>query len=138
MKYLLDTNAVIAVLNDSQSTVARHLKSKESWSIGISSLVAHELYYGAHKSRRKEENIRLVDSLFFEVVSFDKEDAQAAGEIRAVLAQQGQPIGPYDVLIAGQALARGLTLVTNNIREFQRVSDLLLENWSVADFKGSR
>ena len=132
MKYLLDTSAVIAVLNDPQSTVARHLKSKESRSIAISSLVVHELYYGAHKSRRKEENLQLVDGLLFEVVSFDKEDACAAGEIRAALAQRGQPIGPYDVLIAGQALARGLTLVTNNIREFQRVCDLLLEDWSVA------
>jgi tRNA(fMet)-specific endonuclease VapC len=67
--------------------------------------------------------------LRFEVLDFDREDARKAGEIRASLANAGTPVGPYDVLIAGQAVARGLTLVTNNTREFQRVASLRIEDW---------
>ena len=130
MKYLLDTNAIIAVLNDSQSPVARTLRSKSPDEVGISAIVTHELYYGAFKSRRVAENVGLVDRLLFNVVGFDNEDARRAGEIRATLATEGIPIGPYDVLIAGQASARGLSLVTNNLREFQRVPELRIEDWS--------
>jgi tRNA(fMet)-specific endonuclease VapC len=71
----------------------------------------------------------VVESLQFEVVPFDKEDARQAGEIRATLEVLGTPIGPYDVLIAGQACARGLVLVSRNLREFQRVDGLTVENW---------
>lgn len=131
MRYLLDTNAVIAVLNDANSTVATNLKSKAPRDVALSSIVVHELYYGAFKSRRREQNVNLVDSLLFEVLGFDKEDARQAGEIRGHLAAVGSPIGPYDVLIAGQAAARGLILVTNNIREFGRVPGLSVEDWSV-------
>jgi tRNA(fMet)-specific endonuclease VapC len=67
----------------------------------------------------------------FEVLELDKEDSRRAGEIRAALAVAGQPIGPFDNLIAGQAVARGLVLVTNNLREFQRVPNLRVEDWSV-------
>ncbi len=97
--------------------------------IGISSIVVHELFYGAFKSQRSETNVALVDCLQFEVVDFDREDARCAGEIRAVLAADGKPIGPYDVLIAGQAFARGLVLVTHNVGEFERVAGLHIEDW---------
>jgi len=70
-----------------------------------------------------------IDRLFFEILDFDPEDARHAGEVRAQLALAGTPIGPYDVLIAGQALARSLTLVTHNMREFQRVVGLSIEDW---------
>jgi tRNA(fMet)-specific endonuclease VapC len=70
-----------------------------------------------------------IDVLRFEIVEFDQEDARRAGEIRAVLAKAGAPIGAYDVLIAGQALARSLTLVTHNVREFGRVEGLVVEDW---------
>jgi tRNA(fMet)-specific endonuclease VapC len=72
-----------------------------------------------------------IDALRFEIVEFDQEDARRAGEIRAALAKAGAPIGPYDVLIAGQALARSLTLVTHNVREFGRVEGLVVEDWEV-------
>jgi tRNA(fMet)-specific endonuclease VapC len=72
-----------------------------------------------------------VDALQFEVIEFDKEDARRAGEVRAYLAGRGTPIGPYDVLIAGQAMARGLILVTHNIGEFQRVPALQIEDWAI-------
>lgn len=131
MKYLLDTNAIIAVLNDPQSPVSLHLRSKTPDEVGISTIAVHELYYGAFKSQRSKKNAELVDDLLFQIVEFEKEDARRAGEIRAVLALQGNPIGPYDVLIAGQASARGLVLVTNKLREFERVPALLIEDWSV-------
>ena len=133
MKYLLDTNAVIAVLNDPKSAVASKLKQKEPEEVGISTIVIHELYYGAFKSAKQKQNVDLVDNLLFEVLELDKEDSRRAGEIRAILAVAGQPIGPFDNLIAGQAVARGLVLVTNNLQEFQRVPNLQVEDWSVSE-----
>ena len=70
-----------------------------------------------------------MDALQFEVLVFDTEDARSAGEIRALLGAQGTPIGPYDILIAGQAAARGLVLVTRNRREFTRVTGLEVQDW---------
>lgn len=130
VRYLLDTNAVIALLNEPAGTVSQRVKAMQPNDFGLSSVVAHELYFGAFKSQRQKRNVERVDQLRFEVLSFDREDARHAGEIRAMLGAQGTPIGTYDVLIAGQARARGLTLVTRNTREFERVSDLLLENWA--------
>ncbi len=91
--------------------------------------MAHDLYYGAFRSRRRARNLEVVDGLQFEIVAFDREDAQHAGEIRATLAAEGTPIGAYDVLIAGQARSRDLTLVTRNMCEFRRVAGLRLEDW---------
>jgi len=131
MRYLLDSNAVIALLNDGHCLLAQRVRQNRPSDIGISSIVSHELFYGAFKSRRVERNVALVDSLQFEVLEFDKEDARQAGEVRAALAAQGTPIGPYDVLIAGQAMARKLVLVTHNTAEFGRVSGLQVEDWEV-------
>lgn len=128
-RYLLDANAVIAVLNDSSSGPALRLRKHSPAEICISSIVAHELFYGAFKSQRRKPNVALVDSLRFEVLEFDEQDAREAGSIRAALALKGAPIGPYDVLIAGQAKARDLTLVTHNTGEFSRVAGLRLEDW---------
>jgi tRNA(fMet)-specific endonuclease VapC len=129
MRFLLDTNAVIAVLNDPAGPVSQRLRRCLPVDIGLSSIVMHELYFGAFKSQRLERNLAIVDGLRFEVVPFDQDDARRAGEIRAALSPQGIPIGGYDVLIAGQASARGLTLVSRNLREFQRVEHLQVENW---------
>jgi tRNA(fMet)-specific endonuclease VapC len=126
--FLLDTNAVIATLRGNAALLAR-IRERHPRDVAISSIVAHELYYGAFKGRRIEENLASVDALQFEVLDFDREDARCAGEIRAGLAAEGQTIGPYDVLIAGQALSRGLILVTRNTREFSRVIALRLEDW---------
>jgi tRNA(fMet)-specific endonuclease VapC len=129
MRYLLDANAVIALLNDKHSPVAQRTRQHDPSDIGISAIVAHELFFGAFKSRRSAHNLELVDKLQFEVLDFDKEDACMAGEIRAQLATSGTPIGPYDVLIAGQAHARDMILVTHNIDEFGRVPGLIVEDW---------
>ena len=129
MRYLLDANAVIALLNDTTSPIARRIRRYAPRDIGISAVVIHELYYGAFKSQRIEKNVARVDALQLAVLEFDQEDARRAGEVRAHLASKGTPIGPYDVLIAGQARARNLTLVTHNTTEFQRVEGLRVEDW---------
>lgn len=132
MRYLLDTNAVIALLNDPSGAVSRRLHLVAPAEIGVSAIVTHELYFGAYKSQRRDHNLAIVDALLFQALPFDREDSRHAGEIRAALASQGAPIGGYDVLIAGQARARQLVLVTRNIKEFARVDGLLAENWQDA------
>ncbi len=129
MRFLLDANAVIALLNEPAGRVSKRVRGHAPDDIGLSAIVMHELYFGAYKSRRREQNLALVDNLRLEVVAFDQEDARQAGEIRATLAALGVPIGAYDVLIAGQARARALTLITRNLYEFTRVQDLSVENW---------
>jgi tRNA(fMet)-specific endonuclease VapC len=131
VKYLLDTNAVIVLLNDGNSGLARRARRHQPRDVAISAIVAHELYFGAFKSQRAERNVALVDALQFEVVEFDHDDARHAGEIRAFLAIRGTPIGPYDVLIAAQARARDMILVTHNTAEFERVPDLRTEDWEL-------
>jgi tRNA(fMet)-specific endonuclease VapC len=129
MRYLLDANAVIGLLNDAASGLAQRARREKPADIAISAIVAHELFYGAFKSRRAERNVALVDALRFAVIEFDKEDARQAGKIRALLASKGPPIGPYDVLIAGQAMARNMVLVTGNTGELERIPGLRLEDW---------
>ncbi len=131
MRFLLDTNTVIALFNRSNTRLIAHITNHQPIDIGVSSLVMHELYYGAYKSQNLERNLIKVDNLPFEVLEFDREDARQAGEIRATLAKTGSPIGPYDVLIAGQAVARGLMLVTHNTKEFKRIDALQLEDWLI-------
>lgn len=128
MRFLLDSNAVIALLKGDAGFLAR-LRRHRPEDFGIPAVVAHELYFGAYRGRRTAENLDRVEALRFEVVEFDREDARRAGELRARLAAAGTPIGPDDVLIAGQALARGLTVVTHNMREFRRVPGLAVEDW---------
>ena len=128
MKYLPDTNTLIAILKGNPKLLER-LKRHASSDFGMSSIVQHELLFGAYKSERVERNVALVEAFQFEVLAFDPEDAAEAAKIRAHLAESGTPIGPYDALIAGQARARGLTVVTHNTREFTRVPGLQVEDW---------
>jgi tRNA(fMet)-specific endonuclease VapC len=117
------------LLNSTSPKLARRARNENPADVVISAIVAHELFYGAFKSRRTAQNLAIVDSLQFAVLAFDKEDARKAGEIRAFLAIRGTPIGAYDVLIAGQAAARELILVSHNIGEFGRVPGLRVEDW---------
>lgn len=128
MKYLLDANAVIALLKGHQGFLARLRRHKPA-DFAMPSIVAHELFYGAYKGQHVARNLERLEALQFQVLEFDREDAQRAGELRALLSAAGTPIGPYDVLIAGQAWARGLTLITRNMREFQRVAHIRVEDW---------
>jgi tRNA(fMet)-specific endonuclease VapC len=129
MRYLLDTNTLIAIFNDPSSPASRRLRNHPPSDVAISSIVAYELYYGAFKSARQVENVERVDALQFQILPFDREDARNAGDVRAALERSGTPIGSYDILIAGQARSRNLILATNNSREFSRVDGLQIEDW---------
>lgn len=93
-------------------------------------IVLHELYYGAFNSTKLEQNLDELSSFELPMLPFEMGDARVAGEVRAALRQLGTPIGAFDLLIAGQALARDLTIVTNNVREFSRVQGLRVEDWT--------
>ncbi len=132
----LDTNAVIAVLNDRTSPVRAGIEAAIGLgrTLSISSIVLFELRYGAAKSARPERNAqRIVDFLSgpIEVLPFEPADADEAGDIRAALERAGTPIGPYDVLVAAQARRRDALLVTANQREFARVPRLKFEDWAI-------
>jgi tRNA(fMet)-specific endonuclease VapC len=128
VKYLLDTNVVIG-LSKGLPTLEQRIRQEAPTDVGLSVIALHELYFGAYKGQRVAANLQAIADLGIDVVGFDKEDARHAGEVRASLAASGQPIGPYDTLIAGQALARDLTLITHNTREVSRVKGLRLEDW---------
>lgn len=130
----LDTNAVIAVLNERTSPVLARIEDAitSGATLAISSIVLFELRYGAAKSARPERNAqRIADFLAgpIEVLPFESADAEEAGDIRAALERAGTPIGPYDVLVAAQARRRDALLVTANEREFARVPRLKFEDW---------
>ena len=134
MSYLLDTNACIAALNGRPALVVERLAETRAHRkvISISTMVLTELWYGVSKSEHVERNTRLLEAFIqpFQVLVFDSEDARIAGDIRTRLERLGTPVGPYDCLIAAQAVRHNLTVVTANTREFERVKGLRLENWA--------
>jgi len=134
--YLLDTNAVVALLRDKPAAVRDRYRAAlaSGDSLALSSVVVFELWYGVAKSSQVQQNtdrLRVLLSGDLELLDFDDEDARTAGQVRAALEKDGKPIGAYDVLIAGQALRRGLTVVTANTSEFGRVADLSWQDWTV-------
>lgn len=138
MRYLLDTNVWVDYLNERYPTVASRILASDPDDLGLSSVVLAELRYGADKSRRPDWNHARIDTLAREVpiLEFDSSAATAFGRLRSRLESSGQPIGPYDMLIAAQALAGDLILVTDNEREFERVAGLQIENWRPGDSQG--
>jgi len=136
VSYLLDTNVCIALINLSSGKVRTRFMqaTQRNAAISTSSIVAHELWYGVAKSQLIAPNARAVAAFLgsnVPALDYTEQDAQAAGEIRAELERQGKRIGEYDTLIAGQAFARNLVLVTSNTKEFQRVKGLIVEDWTV-------
>lgn len=130
--YLLDTNICIFVQNRRPPHVLEKLKRVSARSrVFISGITVAELQYGVYHSQRVEQNrIALAGFLSpFDILPFDDVDAEQYGILRAQLKKAGQIIGPYDMLIAAQAIARKLTLVTNNLAEFERVKGLKVEDW---------
>lgn len=135
MNYLLDTNACIAVLNGRPIAVRDHLAQAidRKHKIYVSTMVAFELWYGVAKSVQRQKNEERLKTFFsgpVELLPFDADDAQTAGVIRAQLETQGRPIGAYDLLIAGQALRRKMTVITANMREFSRITGLQWQDWA--------
>lgn len=135
MNYLLDTNAVVALLRNKPAKVRERYRQAEASGdyLALSSVVLFELWYGVAKSSQVPENterLRILLSGDLDLLDFDDEDARTAGQVRAALEKDGNPIGAYDLLIAGQALRRGLTLVTANTSEFGRVTGLSWQDWT--------
>jgi tRNA(fMet)-specific endonuclease VapC len=133
VRYLLDTNAISDFVRD-QAMVAKHLKATRPDEIAVSTVTLMEIEYGlALEPVRARRIAPLLDGLLasVRVLPFSRVDARSAGVVRAALRRHGRPIGPYDILLAGCALARGLTLVTANTGEFSRVAGLAIEDWRV-------
>jgi tRNA(fMet)-specific endonuclease VapC len=130
LKYLLDANIVIYTMKNRPQQVKRRFQEHHG-RMGISAVTLGELVFGAEHSQQVERNLADIEAMAarLEVLPFDNEAAYHFGQIRAALYRMGQPIGPYDMMIAGQARARGLILATKNIREFERVPGLMLEDW---------
>ncbi len=133
MAYLLDTNAAIALMKK-HPLVVDHVRRVGRSELRLCAPVEAELWYGVYKSGKQEENRQRLLTLlsWLPSLSFSGDATRRFGEIRAFLARRGTPIGPYDVQIAAIALANGLTLVTNNTHEFERVPGLVLEDWQQA------
>ena len=132
MKYLLDTNTCIYVINRKPPSAVARIRSKQPEDIAVSTITIAELGYGVHRSRKTDQNrIALLEFLVpLTILDFDQGAAAVYGSIRASLESKGTPIGPMDLLIAAQAMSQGLILVTNNEREFSRVDGLEIENWT--------
>ncbi|WP_020558845.1 type II toxin-antitoxin system tRNA(fMet)-specific endonuclease VapC [Thiofilum flexile] len=130
LRYLLDTNMVIYTIKNRPASVREAFKRYEG-QLAISTVTWGELIFGVERSSRPEQNRKDIEGLAarLEVLMFDDSAADHFGQIRAELYALGQPIGPYDMMIAGHARSRGLVLVTNNTREFSRVAGLRLEGW---------
>lgn len=131
MRYLLDTNICIYALKRQPPEVLERLKAVNRTDVAVSVITALELRHGAHKSQQPDIAHSKLDLFLspMRILPFDESAAAEAAKLRAHLDLQGQPIGDLDSLIAGHALALDLILVSNNLREFDRVPGLRVENW---------
>jgi len=130
LKYMLDTNICIYTIKSKPQQV-RDAFNRHHGQLAISTVTLMELVYGAEKSAAPAHNLAVVEGFAarLEVLDYDQSGAAHTAQLRAELAKAGTPIGPYDQMIAGHARALGLVLVTNNLREFQRVPGLRVEDW---------
>ena len=132
MRYMLDTNICIYVIKHKPKIVLQRLKAIDPEDVCVSTVTYAELVHGVEKSAAVEKN-RLALSMLLaniEILDFDVDAANCYGKIRADLEKKGTPIGPLDMMIAGHAQSLGYTVVTNNVKEFSRVSHLKIENWA--------
>jgi tRNA(fMet)-specific endonuclease VapC len=132
MKYLIDTNICIYVMNKRPAGVIHKFKQFELGEIGISTITVSELQYGIAKSAYREKNeARLEEFLApLEILTYDQMAARVYGDVRFQLEKRGQLIGPLDLLIAAHAISQNLTLLTNSDKEFKRINNLMIENWT--------
>jgi tRNA(fMet)-specific endonuclease VapC len=129
--YLIDTNICIYTIKKNPISVVNNLESLQPFHVKISAVTVAELEYGIAKSNKVENNRKTLIKFLspFDIIPFNDLDAEIFGYLRAELERNGKVIGPYDLQIAAQALARDLILVSNNTKEFNRVPNLKLENW---------
>ena len=133
MRYMLDTDICIYVINERPANVLQVFRDHEGAGLGISAVTAGELLYGVARTG-SARNLKALRQFLarLDIAPFDQAAAEVFGSLRAWLASQGTPIGPYDTQIAAHAHCLGVTLVTNNVREFSRVAGLHVENWAQA------
>ena len=133
MRYFLDTNICIYIMNHRPAQLLARFAQLEPLAFGISTIVVSELMYGVAKSEQiKRNQQRLSDFLQpFAIVSYDWAAAEAYGQVRADLERRGEVIGREDMMISAHALSQSCTVVTNNEREFRRVAGLKVINWAV-------
>jgi tRNA(fMet)-specific endonuclease VapC len=132
MKYLLDTNICIYIINEKPQNVLKKFEQYPVTEFGISSITHAELQYGVEKSKRKKTNQYALDEFLLPLTILPfhgKKMMTSYGEIRASLESEGKTIGPLDMLIAAHALSLDLTIVSNNLYEFSRIRNLKSENW---------
>lgn len=132
LRYLLDTNICIYIVNNRPEAVRRRFASAAAGEMGMSVVTYGELVWGAHMSSKAKENLQRLRAFARLVTALDlpSDAAEHYGEMRAALQKKGAPIGPNDLWIAAHARAAGLILVSNNEREFRRVARLKVENWA--------
>lgn len=131
MKYLLDTNICIALIRQKSPAMLQRLTSQQPGDVGISAITLAELIYGVEKSAKVEQNRAALQQFLLplELADFDPQAAFVYGKIRVGLERADQPIGAMDMLIAAHAIHLDAILVTNHVREFQRINGLVLEDW---------
>jgi tRNA(fMet)-specific endonuclease VapC len=130
--YFLDTNICIFLINAKYPRLNQLYSTYEKNTIKVSSMVLFELRYGAEKSQKRQKTIENLNNFLsgIQIIPFDEQTAKIAGIIRADLERNGQIIGGNDLLIAATVLANNGIMVTNNVREFSHVKNLIIEDWS--------
>ncbi len=131
MKFLLDTNICIYIMNNHPPEVLQKFKRIGVGKVGLSSITVSKLHYGACKSNHVKKNIKRLDEFLipFEILPYNESAARYYGKIRVQFEKQGSSIGQLDMLIAAHALSENLILITNNVKEFIRIKSLQIENW---------
>jgi len=132
MKYVVDTNILIFLCNAKSEKLEQRFKKHPVHDFCVSTVTVGELIYGAYKSKQKSRNLESILKILspFTVIEYDSKDAWKYGELRAELEANGRIIGGNDLIIAAQALQRGLIVITNNTREYGRVKGLIVEDWT--------
>jgi tRNA(fMet)-specific endonuclease VapC len=132
MKYLLDTNICIYIIKQKPIKVLDKFKTLIPTDIAVSCITVAELRYGTYKSQQQEKNQKALNQFLLplEIIDYDETATRYYAEIRGELEKKGIVIGAMDMLIASHAISLGITLVTNNVKEFQRIPNLTLENWA--------
>lgn len=131
MKFLLDTNICIYLIKQKPPEILQRFNTNQVGDLGISSITVAELEFGVQKSQFTQKNQQALEQFLIplNIVNFDRAAAIIYGDLRATLAKQGTPIGSLDTLIAAHALSLNVTLITNNVKEFDRIPNLKLDNW---------
>jgi tRNA(fMet)-specific endonuclease VapC len=132
MEFMLDTNTCIYIIKQKPPKVLKHFKAYSIGEIGMSSITLAELRFGVEKSQHIQKNQEALDAFILplEIADFDEKAAKVYGEIRAALEKTGNLIGSMDMLIGAHALSLGLTLITNNVREFRKIKHLKVIDWT--------